>query len=115
MDAAKFVDVAVDYSSNWMEVWMLAATLPVVPFLDQLRLVSFEPFDAHVPRVALTPVFGRITPVALPPRHAPCIGTCRPPLHSSPPTRSPGRLNKDNPGFASVSKHKKTTGREHHV
>ena len=54
---------------------MLAATLPVVPFLDQLRLVSFEAFDAHVPRVSLTPVFERITAVVLPPRHAPCIGT----------------------------------------
>ena len=54
---------------------MLAATLPVVPFLDQLRLVSFEAFDAHVPRVSLTPVFERITAVVLPPCHAPCIGT----------------------------------------
>ena len=34
---------------------MLAATPPVVPFLDQLRLVSFEAFDAHVATVSLTP------------------------------------------------------------
>ena len=34
---------------------MLAAALPVIPLLDQLRLVSFEALNAHVPRVSLRP------------------------------------------------------------
>ena len=63
---------------------VLAAALPAVPILDQLRLVPFEAFDApHVPRVPLTPGSLRIAAVArLLARHASCIGTSPPQLHT---------------------------------
>ena len=44
---------------------LLATALPAVPLLDQLRLVSFQAFDAQVPRVSPTSRSVRIVPIAL--------------------------------------------------
>ena len=61
---------------------MLVAALPVVPLLDQPRLVSFKTFDAHVPGVPLPSTAVRIAAASLLARHDPRIGTCPPHLHT---------------------------------
>ena len=62
---------------------MLAAALPAISILDQLRLVSLEAFDApHVPRVPLRPRILRVATVALLARHTSRIGTCPSYLHT---------------------------------
>ena len=54
-----------------------------IPLLDQLRLLSFEAFDApHVPRVPLTRRSVRIVAVVLLARHTSRIGTRPPHLHT---------------------------------
>ena len=74
---------------------LLAAALPPVPLLDQLRLVPFQAFDApHVARVPLRPRGLRIAAVALLARHTSRIGTCSPYLHTFSWIFRPGPANR---------------------
>ena len=77
---------------------MLAAALPVIPLLDQLRLVSFEALDAHVPRVSLRPRTLRTAAVIALARHTSRIGTRPPYLHTFSWIFSPRPANR-RPGF----------------
>ena len=62
---------------------MLAAALPVIPLLDQLRLVLFEAFDApHVLWIPLRPRTLRTVVVIALARHTSRIGTSPPYLHT---------------------------------
>ena len=74
---------------------VLAVMLPVIPLLDQLRVLVFEVLDAHVPRIRLTRRPVRTAALVVHQNHAPLIGTRTPILHPDPADFSPRPLNED--------------------
>ncbi len=80
---------------------LLAAALPVVAFLDQLRLVLLQALDAQVARVSLTPRPVRLVLVALLARHVSRIGTRPPRLHTFSGIFSPRPGNRIHKGYHS--------------
>ena len=72
---------------------VITVTLPVIPLLDQLRVLLFELLDARVPRIPFTLRPVRTAAPAVHQNHVLLIGTRTPILHPNPADFSPRPLN----------------------
>ena len=72
---------------------VFTVTLPVIPLLDQLRVLLFELLDARVPRIPFTLRPVRTAALAVHQNHVLLIGTRTPILHPNPADFSPRPLN----------------------
>ena len=74
---------------------VFTVTLPVIPLLDQLRVLLFELLDARVPRIPFTLRPVRTAALAVHQNHVLLSGTRTPILHPNPADFSPRPLNED--------------------